>query len=288
MIYLIIWTILEQAEREKSPTYQSWLLEQEERERFELEEQNRIRQAQNKEWCRIEREAQKQWKELQLKLQAARDERAKQNAKIKLEWEQEQKRLKELKEQKEREIEEKQKLIEQRNKEIDEFLEIGGDTPEHLNVVYETNPSKEQCPFFQKTSACRFFDACSRNHVRPGVSRIIVIPNFYSHYSLEKTSENEHGSDNNLEFENDETYNHFKEFFYDVVPEMEKCGRILNFQVCCNHEAHLRGNVYVEYKTKQAALKSYKTFNGRWYAGKQLNVEFCSFDSWKKAICGKC
>ncbi|CAH0556452.1 unnamed protein product [Brassicogethes aeneus] len=276
----------EQNEQNKSPTYQAWLEEEAKRKQFEIEEENRIRREQEDNWCRIEVEAQRQWRALQVKLAEAREERAKQNAKIKLEWEQEQKKLQELKEQKEKELLEKKKLQEQQTKEIDDFLISGGETPEHLKVTLETNPNKPICPFFQKTSACRFFDACSRNHIRPGVSHIIVIPNFYTHYSLEKTSENEHGSDNSLEFEKHETYNHFKEFFYDVVYEMEKYGRILIFHVCCNHESHLRGNVFVEYETTRSALKSFKTFNGRWYGGKQLNVEFCAFESWKKAICG--
>jgi len=121
--------------------------------------------------------------------------------------------------------------------------------------------------------------------VRPGISRVLLIPNFYSHYSLQQT-ENEHGNDFTLEFENQETYEDFKQFFYDVLPEMEKCGRVRQFKVCCNQEIHLRGNVYVEYSSFREAVKSYRTFLGRWYGGKQLHVEFCNIESWKSAICG--
>jgi hypothetical protein len=34
----------------------------------------------------------------------------------------------------------------------------------------------------------------------------------------------------------------------------------------------------------QAALS---LFNGRWYAGRQLQCEFCPVTRWKMAICGK-
>lgn len=249
------------------------------------QEEARLSIEQHQKWLKAEEEAQKRWQELQRKLTAAREERARQNAKIRLEWEQEQNRLKEIQEQKRKELEERRKQQVKRYEEISNFIENGGDTPEHLKEQFESNPGKPICPFFHKTSTCRFFDVCSRNHIRPSMSRIILITNFYTHYSLEKT-ENDSITDSNLEFENYETYEDYREFFFDVVPELEKCGRIKQFKVCCNHESHLRGNVYVEYETTRSALKSYQIFNGRWYGGKQLNVEFCNIESWKSAICG--
>lgn len=48
-------------------------------------------------WRETEAEAQKHWRELQKKLALAREEKMKQNMKIRLEWEREEKRLKELK-----------------------------------------------------------------------------------------------------------------------------------------------------------------------------------------------
>lgn len=259
--------------------------EQRKAEEFQEQEEARQALARHQTWLQKEEEAQKQWRALQIKLTAAREERERQNAKIRLEWEKEQKRLKEIHEQKQQEIEERRKFLIRRFEEVNEFIENGGDTPENLKGQLETNPGKPTCPFFHKTSTCRFFDVCSRNHIRPSISRIILIPNFYTHYSLEKT-ENDSITDSNLEFESRETYEHFREFFFDVVPELEKCGPVKQFKVCCNREAHLRGNVYIEYESTRSALKSYRTFNGRWYGGKQLSVEFCGIASWKSAICG--
>lgn len=241
---------------------------------------------QEKEWIVKEKQAQIRWRELQEKLQLARERRAKQNELIRQEWEFEQKRLKDLKALKEKEVEEKRKQQEELINEINNFIKNGGDIPDSLKQNLETNPNKEICPFFRKTGACRFKDTCSRNHIRPGISKILLIPNFYSHYSLEKC-DNEHGNDTNLEFESYEVYNHFKEFFDDVITEMERHGSIRQFKVCCNTEPHLRGNVYVEYSNCHSAIKSYKIFQGRWYGGKQLNVEFCNIESWKNAVCGK-
>lgn len=142
------------------------------------------------------------------------------------------------------------------------------------------------CPFFSKTSACRFKDVCSRNHIRPGISKVLLFPNFYTHYSLEQARDSEYGSDLSLEYDDRETYKHFLEFFEDVLKELETYGHVNQFKVCKNTEPHLRGNVYVEYSHTREALRAYKDLNGRWYAGKKINVEFCNIVSWKAAICG--
>lgn len=277
---------IEQQRRESSPTYTAWLEEQRLAEEFAVQEEQRQATERETRWLQTEQEACKQWNELQKRLQFAREERARQNARIKEEWECEQKRLKDIKERNQREEEEKRKKQQELVEQVSRFIAEGGEVPEGLNTTYETNPNKQLCPFFSKTGACRFRDACSRNHVRPAASQILLIPNFYSHYSLEQT-ETEHGSDSILEFERQETYDDFKEFFYDVVPELERCGTVTCFRVCCNREPHLRGNVYVEYGNVREAMRGYQMFQGRWYGGKQLQVEFCKLHSWKAAICGK-
>lgn len=277
--------MLELRKRQQSPSYLEWLERQRKAEEFQEQEEARLAAEREAEWLRIEAVAQKQWQELQIKVEQIRQEREKQNEIIRLEWEREQKRLEEIKLQKEKEAEEKRKQEERFREEINNFIKNGGEVPEQLKESFDSNPGKPLCPFFQKTGACRFKDGCSRNHKRPGISRVLLIPNFYSHYSLEQV-ENEYGSDFMLEYENHETYAHFKEFFFDVLPEMEKCGTVRQFKVCCNLEPHLRGNVYIEYSRLREAVKSFQMFHGRWYGGKQLNVEFCAIDSWRSAICG--
>ena len=79
----------------------------------------------------------------------------------------------------------------------------------------------------------------------------------------------------------------FREFYRDIKSEFEKCGRIIQIKVCCNKSLHLRGNVYIQYKKENDATKAFQTFNGRWYAGKQLSCMFISIDNWKPAVCGK-
>lgn len=252
----------------------------------QVEEEERLDKEAHQQWIEAEKRAQEEWQLLQSKLKLIKEERVKHQALIKLEWEKEQKKLMELKEKKMKEEEEKSKQEQLLKDQLEAFIENGSEMPEYLNRVLETNPSKSTCHFFKKVGACRFGDTCSRNHQRPSISSILLIPSFYSHISLEQTTENEYGS-NSLEFDSDERYNHFKEFFYDVLPELEKYGRIKQFKVCCNGEPHLRGNVYVEYSNCREAMKAYRALQARWYGGKQLNLEFCGLNSWRSAICGK-
>ena len=51
-----------------------------------------------------------------------------------------------------------------------------------------------------------------------------------------------------MEYEDKEIYNHFKAFYFDVLNEFKAVGLVIQFKVCCNYQAILRGNVYVQYK----------------------------------------
>lgn len=102
---------------------------------------------------------------------------------------------------------------------------------------------------------------------------------------MEKNSA-EYDTDVALEFESSEKRHHFREFFDDVVKELETFGKIKTFKCCCNIEVHLRGNLYVEYNTEREAARAWRNLKGRWYAGKKLHCEFVNMPSWRSAICG--
>lgn len=89
---------------------------------------------------------------------------------------------------------------------------------------------------------------CSRNHLKPMSSCTMLIPGMYSHFSIDQSLHDEFDSDISLEYEDKDTFQHFKEFYYDVLPEFKAVGPLLQFKVCCNYEPHLRGNVYVQYE----------------------------------------
>jgi len=54
-------------------------------------------------------------------------------------------------------------------------------------------------------------------------------------------------TDISLEYDEEDFYQHFKEFYSDTLPEFDAVGHVVQFKVCCNYEQHLRGNVYVQY-----------------------------------------
>lgn len=100
----------------------------------------------------------------------------------------------------------------------------------------------------------RYGDACSRNHQKVGLSKVILIPGFYSHYSLENNRD-DRDNDYHLEYDRAELKQHFEEFYKDVVPELESFGKIKTLKFCKNSEPHLRGNLYVEYNTERDAAR---------------------------------
>lgn len=79
----------------------------------------------------------------------------------------------------------------------------------------------------------------------------------------------------------------YEEFYEDVHTEFLKYGEIVNLKVCRNGSFHLRGNVYVHYKSSESAELAHSSMNGRYFAGKQIFCEFVSVTRWRVAICGE-
>ncbi|KAI9177553.1 hypothetical protein LWI28_016652 [Acer negundo] len=114
---------------------------------------------------------------------------------------------------------------------------------------FGTEQDKAHCPFHLKTGACS-----------------LLTFNFYTDEEVEQS---------------------YEEFYEDVHTEFLKFGEIVNFKVCKNFSFHLRGNVYVHYKSLESAVLAYQSANGRYFAGKQINCEFVNLTRWKVSICGE-
>ncbi|XP_008786457.2 zinc finger CCCH domain-containing protein 16 [Phoenix dactylifera] len=146
---------------------------------------------------------------------------------------------------------------------------------------FGTEQDKAHCPFHLKTGACRFGSRCSRVHFHPDNSCTLLIKNMYSGPGLAWEQ------DEGLEYTDEEVEHCYEEFYEDVHTEFLKFGELVNFKVCRNGSHHLRGNVYVHYKSLDSALLAYTNMNGRYYAGKQIICEFVAITRWKVAICGE-
>ncbi|WVZ75007.1 hypothetical protein U9M48_023112 [Paspalum notatum var. saurae] len=140
---------------------------------------------------------------------------------------------------------------------------------------------KAHCPFHLKTGACRFGVRCSRVHFYPDKSSTLLMKNMYNGPGLALEQ------DEGLEFTDEEIEQSYEEFYEDVHTEFLKFGELANFKVCRNGSFHLRGNVYVHYKSLDSALLAYSSMNGRFFAGRQITCEFVAVTRWKAAICGE-
>ncbi|XP_057977959.1 zinc finger CCCH domain-containing protein 5 [Malania oleifera] len=146
---------------------------------------------------------------------------------------------------------------------------------------FGTEQDKAHCPFHFKTGACRFGQRCSRVHFYPDKSCTLLIKNMYNGPGLAWEQ------DEGLEYTDEEVEHCYEEFYEDVHTEFLKFGEIVNFKVCKNGSFHLRGNVYVHYKSLDDAVLACHSINGRYFAGKQVKCEFVSVTRWKVAICGE-
>ncbi|KAK9033034.1 hypothetical protein V6N11_018072 [Hibiscus sabdariffa] len=146
---------------------------------------------------------------------------------------------------------------------------------------FGTEQDKAHCPFHLKTGACRFGQRCSRVHFYPDKSCTLLMRNMYNGPGLALEQ------DEGLEYTDEEVEQCYEEFYEDVHTEFLKFGEIVNFKVCKNGSFHLRGNVYVQYKSLESAVLAYDSINGRYFAGKQVKCEFVNIARWKVAICGE-
>lgn len=62
------------------------------------------------------------------------------------------------------------------------------------------------------------------------IFQTLLASNFYSNFGLENTNVSEY-EDVILEYDDSDTYKEFKDFFYDVLPEFEKYGEVVEFKV---------------------------------------------------------
>ncbi|XP_043478244.1 U2 small nuclear ribonucleoprotein auxiliary factor 35 kDa subunit-related protein 2 [Leptopilina heterotoma] len=271
---------------EKTAEYSNWIKEQEEEEKQKeiVEEQERI-QGEH-EWWEKELRAQEEWRALQERREKARQAQLEQEEMIRKEYETKQEAQRRKVEEEKRRIEKELERQEEIQKQINDYIDNGAKTPEFLRTITETqSKNAEICQFFTKTGSCRYGDVCSRNHQKVGLSKVILIPGFYSHYSLENNPA-DGDNDSFLDVDRAELRQHFEEFYKDVVPELESFGKIKTLKFCRNSEAHLRGNLYVEYYTERDAARAVRKLKGRWFARRQIHCEFTGIKSWRTAICG--
>ncbi|XP_062129920.1 U2 small nuclear ribonucleoprotein auxiliary factor 35 kDa subunit-related protein 2 isoform X1 [Drosophila sulfurigaster albostrigata] len=277
-------------QQEGDPEYQQWLKQQMELEEFQRLADERLQQDEEIAWLRREALAQRQFHldSAQLRQQEMEAERlrARQSEELAaLQHEQHRRR-----EERERLATEAAAEFEAMMQRMQEYMDNAEQhtPPSELRRVVETHPEERLCEFFTRTNCCRFGQACTFNHRRPMLSKIILIRHFFIHPLLQvaDTKTEYAKSDEHLELTDHDLRVDYDEFFKDVVGELEKFGKIVNFRAVRNTLPHLRGNVFVEYAQERFALRAFVNLQSRYYASRRLNVEFSNLNAWRGAICG--
>lgn len=211
----------------------------------------RLNEIEHEKWIESEMRIEKKWQIQKQKLEEQAKKKEAERRRIQEEFEAEQKRIAQVKEEKKRLIEEeKQRQVEFENR-IKAYIDGIGEMPTELMGEAETNPGKEPCLFFMKMAVCRFGNKCLRNHKRPKISKILLIPSFFTDIRLDQSVATEYGNDLALEHDDGGLFENFHDFFADVVPEFEHFGCIKSFVASANFEAHHRGNVMIEYTSER-------------------------------------
>ncbi|XP_055232620.1 U2 small nuclear ribonucleoprotein auxiliary factor 35 kDa subunit-related protein 2 isoform X5 [Gorilla gorilla gorilla] len=258
----------------------------------QLEEEKlleRERQRLHEEWLLREQKAQEEFRIKKEKEEAAKKRQEEQERKLKEQWEEQQRKEREEEEQKRQEKKEKEEALQKMLDQAENELENGTtwQNPEPPVDFRVMEKDRANCPFYSKTGACRFGDRCSRKHNFPTSSPTLLIKSMFTTFGMEQCRRDDYDPDASLEYSEEETYQQFLDFYEDVLPEFKNVGKVIQFKVSCNLEPHLRGNVYVQYQSEEECQAALSLFNGRWYAGRQLQCEFCPVTRWKMAICDR-
>jgi len=161
---------------------------------------------------------------------------------------------------------------------------------EYLANIFGTEKDKVNCSFYYKIGACRHGERCSRIHNKPAFSETILMQNLYQN---PQNAGQQQGPDGQLIpisgapiVSDEETQEHFDDFFEDVFVEIEdKYGEIDEMNVCDNLGDHLVGNVYVKFRRQEDAEKAVNDLNNRWFNGRPIYAELSPVTDFREACC---
>lgn len=138
------------------------------------------------------------------------------------------------------------------------------------------------CPFYSKIGSCMHGDACSRMHIRPQVSKTLLLSNFYPnpYYFLRITKQ-----ESQLNLTPDMIDQNFDDFYVDIYEELRTFGPISDLLVAGNICDHMTGNVLVKYEALEDAVSALYNLRFRYYAGRPIDAQFSPVENFSGSIC---
>ncbi|GAX26158.1 splicing factor U2AF 35 kDa subunit [Fistulifera solaris] len=154
----------------------------------------------------------------------------------------------------------------------------------HLARIHGTEEDKVNCPFYFKIGACRHSDRCSRLHHKPQFSQTLLVKHLYQHPVRQAELQQAVGQPA-AAIPEEQAVEEFFCFFEDMFMEFSKFGRIEEMHIVDNLGDHLIGHVYVKFSDEEDASDALAVMNGRYYDGRQMQVEFSPVTDFREARC---
>lgn len=156
---------------------------------------------------------------------------------------------------------------------------------QHLARIHGTEEDKVNCPFYFKIGACRHSDRCSRLHHRPAFSPTLLIKHLYRHPVRQAELQASQLGLPKVEIDPEQAREDFYCFFEDLFMELSKFGIIEALHVVDNIGDHMIGHVYCKFQQEEEASDALVGLSGRYYDGRQLQVEFSPVTDFREARC---
>ncbi|KAJ1926102.1 hypothetical protein IWQ60_004078 [Tieghemiomyces parasiticus] len=137
----------------------------------------------------------------------------------------------------------------------------------YMASIYGTEGDPIYCTFYHKIGACLHVDSCARKHVHPTYAPVVLLPNFYQPGS--------HHSQRVLDT-----------LYENLFTELSlQYGEIKRIRICENESEHLAGNVYIQFRRSEDALKAVEALNNRYYDGRPVYAELSPVTNFEEAVC---
>lgn len=151
------------------------------------------------------------------------------------------------------------------------------------NQMNKNKSEKSQiyCSFFNNVGSCMHGEACSKIHVRPNISKTILLCNLYPN-PLKFISML---PEQTLIIEPDTLARNFDEFYIDLYEELRMYGPIEDLLVAGNLCDHLVGNVLVRFVDELDAVNALEDLQHRFYAGRPIDAQFSPVENLQESTC---